>query len=373
MKIGINTRLFVREKMDGIAWFAYETVKRMVLAHPEHEFVFFFDRKYKSDFIFSDNVKPVIVHPQARHPFLWILFFEIGIKRALKREKIDVFFSPDGWLCLGTKVPTLNVIHDLNFVYYPKFSAFWVRKYYHFFFPRFARKAAFLATVSEFSKQDIIKHYGINSDLIAVTYNGLAEDFFEISEDEKAIVRQKLTNAIPYFVFVGTANKRKNVVNILHAFDTFRKKGYDAKLVFAGSNKYWDKDMSLTLKQIQFSDDVIFTGYLSTAELNKVISASFSLLYPSLFEGFGVPIIEAFACGTPVITSNTTSMPEVAGDAALLVNPFSVEEIATAMESLFVDENLHNNLIIKGKERSKHFQWSKSAEDLWKIIEAIKN
>jgi glycosyltransferase involved in cell wall biosynthesis len=373
MKIGINTRLFIQEKMDGIAWFAYEIIKRMVLAHPEHEFVFFFDRKYKSNFIFSNNVKPVIVYPQARHPFLWVLFFEIGIKRALKREKIDVFFSPDGWLCLGTKVPTLNVIHDLNFVHYPKFSAFWVRKYYYFFFPHFAQKADFLATVSEFSKQDIINHYGINSDLIAVTYNGLAEDFFEILEDEKAIVRQKLTNGKPYFVFVGTANKRKNVVNILYAFDTFRKKGYDAKLVFAGSNKYWDKEMSLALKQIQFSDDVIFTGYLSTAELNKVISASFSLLYPSLFEGFGVPIIEAFACGTPVITSNTTSMPEVAGDAALLVNPFSVEEIATAMESLFVDKNLHNNLIIKGKERSKHFQWSKSAEDLWKIIESISN
>ena len=365
MKIGINARLFIKGKMDGIAWYSYEVLWRMVQAHSEHEFVFFFDRKPDPDFIFGNNVKPVIVRPQARHPFLWFLFFEFGIRRALRREKIDVFFSPDGWLCLGTKVPTLNVIHDLNFVHYPQFSTFWVRKYYHFFFPRFARKASFLATVSEFSKQDIVKNYGIHPDKIIVTYNGVAEDFFEISEEEKQTTQQKLTGGIPYFVFVGTANKRKNVVNILRAFDVFRKKGHHAKLVFAGSNKYWEKEMSLVLKQMQFFKDVIFTGYLYRAELNNIISASFSLLYPSLFEGFGIPIIEAFACGTPVITSNTSSMPEIAGDAAILINPLLVEEIATAMETLFTNENLRNALIFKGKKRINYFQWPKSAEDLW--------
>jgi len=371
MRIGVNTRLFVKGKMDGIAWFAYETVKRMVQAHPEHEFVFFFDRKYNSDFIFGDNVKPVIVHPQARHPFLWVLFFEIGIRRALKREKIDVFFSPDGWLCLGTNVKTLLVIHDLNFVYYPRFNDFWSRNYYQFFFKRFARKADALATVSEFSKRDIITHYGIKPDLITVTYNGLAEDFFEISEEEKKITMQKLTHGIPYFVFVGTGNRRKNVVTILHAFDAFRNKGYKAKLVFAGSKKYWDTNMNLTLKKMQFSNDVIFTGYVSTAELNKVISASCSLLYPSLFEGFGVPIIEAFACKTPVITSNITSMPEVAGDAALLVNPISVDEITAAMIKISTCPDLVKQLIAKGKERLPLFSWDKSAAILWDKIEKI--
>ena len=368
MRIGVNTRLFVKGKMDGIAWYAYEVLKRMVKSHPEHEFVFFFDRKPNEEFIFADNVTPVVVHPQARHPFLWILFFEIGIRKALKKEKIDVFFSPDGWLCLGTKVKTVNVIHDLNFVHYPEFSSFWCRKYYQFFFPRFARKADAIATVSQFSKDDIVKSYGINPEKIRITYNGIAEDFFEISEEEKDQTRKELTNDVPYFVFVGTANKRKNINRILNAFEQFRKNGHLAKLVFAGMNKYWDKEMQSVLKKIQFSDDIVFTGYVSTTELNKIISSSLALLYPSLFEGFGVPILEAFACGIPVITSNVTAMPEVAEDAALLVNPLSTEEIISAMEKIYTDKNLCSELSQKGKERVKHFQWEKSEDELWGMV-----
>jgi glycosyltransferase involved in cell wall biosynthesis len=372
MRIGINTRLFVKRKMDGIAWFSYETIRRMVKEHPEHQFIFFFDRKFDPEFVFADNVKPVIVHPQARHPFLWILFFEIGIRRALKREKIDVFLSPDGWLCLGTQVKTINVIHDLNFVHYPEFSNFWYRKYYRFFFPRFARKADCLVTVSNFSKDDIVKSYHIDPAKIKVVYNGVANDFFEISEEEKITVQQQLTGAIPYFVFVGTANKRKNIINILDAFEGFRAKNHEAKLVFAGMNKYWDREMQSFLQNMSFSKDVIFTGYISTVQLNKIISSSVALLYPSLFEGFGVPIIEAFACGIPVITSNVTAMPEVAGEAALLVDPRSVGEITKAMERIFTDEKLQQNLSLKGKKRIPLFQWSKSAHELWQIIEKVK-
>jgi glycosyltransferase involved in cell wall biosynthesis len=326
---------------------------------------------YDPEFVFADNVKPVIVSPPARHPFLWIIFFEIGIRKALKREKIDVFLSPDGWLCLSSQVKTINVIHDLNFVHYPKLSKFWYRNYYRFFFPRFARKADFLATVSEFSKQDIVKSYNIDPAKIKVIYNGIADDFFEITEKEKRAIQEELTGGIPYFVFVGTANKRKNVINILRAFDTFRAKDYEAKLVFAGMNKYWDKEMQSFLRSMQFSNDVIFTGYVPTSLLNKIISSSFSLLYPSLFEGFGVPIIEAFACGVPVITSNTTAMPEVAGNAALLIDPLSVEEITNAMERLFTNKKLYTDLIIEGRKRILLFQWTKSSNDLWQIIEDL--
>jgi hypothetical protein len=124
MRIGVNTRLLVDGKMDGIAWFSYEILQRMVRKHPNDEFVFFFDRTPDKKFLFADNIKPVVVNPPARHPFLWYLFFEIGIKKALQKEKIDLFFSPDGWLCLNTNIPTLLVMHDINFEHYPQMSSF---------------------------------------------------------------------------------------------------------------------------------------------------------------------------------------------------------------------------------------------------------
>jgi len=371
MRIGVNTRLFVKGKMDGIAWFSYEVLKRMVKAHPEHEFVFFFDRKYIDEFIFADNVKPVVVFPPARHPLLWFLFFEWGIKRALKKEKIDIFLSPDGWICLHTDVKTINIIHDLNFEHYPEFLSPSSRFYFRTFFPRFARRADALVTVSNFSKNDIIKTYEIIPKKIDVVYNAAAEDFFEISDDKKLKVREQLTNGYPYFVFVGSGNRRKNIVNHLYAFDLFREQGLFAKLVFAGTQKYWSQEMKRVHSLMKYREDVVFTDYVSTARLNEIISAAECLLYASFFEGFGVPILEAFSCNIPVITSNLTAMPETAGDAAILVNPYNPEEITNAMMEIFDNNSLRNELIQKGKHQLKKFSWDNTATQLWQTIEKL--
>ena len=368
MRIGVNTRLFIKGKMDGMAWVSYEILKRIVTQHPEHEFVFFFDRPHEPYFIFAPNVKPVVVHPQARHPFLWFLFFETGIKKALRKEKIDLFISPDGWACLGTNVKTINVIHDLNFEYYPSFFSPLVRRYLTWFFPRFAKKADRLITVSQFSKQDIANLYHIDEEKIDVVYNAASDDFFEVDEQIKKETVQRLTGGIPYFVFVGSAHKRKNVERIMQAFVQFREKHADFKFVFAGSNKYWDKDIKKTYHLLKHKSDIVFTGYIATKEMNRVLSSAVALVYPSLFEGFGIPILEGFAAHVPVITSNVTSMPEVAGNAALLVNPLSVEEIANAMEKIAVDEPLRKKLIQLGAERNSVFSWDKSAQQFWDVI-----
>jgi len=368
MRIGVNTRLFVKGKMDGIAWVSYEILKRIVIQHPEHEFVFFFDRTPDPYFIFAPNVKPVIVHPQARHPLLWFLFFEIGIKKALRKEKIDLFISPDGWTCLGTNVKTINVIHDLNFEHYPSFFPPLVRKYLTHFFPRFAKKADHLVTVSQFSKKDIANLYHIDEEKISVVYNAASDDFFEVDEQTKKQTVQRLTHGVPYFIFVGSAHPRKNVERIMQAFDQFREKHAHFKFVFAGSNKYWDEDIKNTYNQLKHKSDIVLTGYLSTEEMNRVLSSAIAVVYPSLFEGFGIPILEGFAAHVPVITSNVTSMPEVAGDAALLVNPLSVEEITNAMEKITTDEQLRAKLIQLGEERHRVFSWDKSAQQFWEVI-----
>ena len=180
MIIAVNTRLLLHNKLQGIGWFSYETLSRIAREHPEHTFHFFFDRPFHEEFIFSDNVVPHVLFPQARHPILYYLFFEFAVTRALKKVKADVFLSPDGYLSLRTDVPSVQVIHDLNFEHFPEFVPFLERKFYRYFFPRYAQKATRIATVSSYSKQDIIDLYNQPESKIDVVYNGAADRFKDV-------------------------------------------------------------------------------------------------------------------------------------------------------------------------------------------------
>jgi len=370
LNIAINTRLLLKNKLEGIGWFTYETLKRITVQHPEHCFFFLFDRPYSEEFIFSDNITPVVVGPQARHPVLWYLWFEWSIPAVLKRHKADLFISPDGYLSLKTNVPSLPVIHDLNFEHYPEYMPFFVRKYYHFYFPKFARKAVRIATVSEFSKRDIIEKYGIDAGTIDVVYNGANEIYRPISEEEKQKTRNKYSGGVPFFLFTGALLPRKNVANIFTGFDQFRRSYPNGiKLLIVGKRKWWTKEIRNAYENMQYKNEVIFRTHLPPEELKNIIPSALAMIYVSFFEGFGIPIIEAMRCGTPVITSNVTSMPEVAGDAALFVNPFSIDSIAAAMLKIAEDENLRKELNTKGLERSKDFSWQKTADRLWDCVE----
>jgi len=187
MIIAVNTRLLLPDKLEGIGRFTSETLKIITSDHPEHQFVFIFDRKYSEEFISSRNIIPVIGFPQARHPFLWYLFFERSVPGIIKKYKADLFLSPDGWLSLSTDVKSIPVIHDLNFFHLPKFIPWYIRKYYHYFFPRFIKKANRIATVSEFSKQDIVNLFNYDPNKIDVVYNGTDEYFKPINEDDHSL------------------------------------------------------------------------------------------------------------------------------------------------------------------------------------------
>src|SRR5690606_36131429 len=149
MRIAINTRLLLREKLEGIGWFTMETTRRLVQNHPEHEFIFIFDRPFAEEFIFSDNITPLVIGPPARHPFLFFLWFEYRIPKILKKYKVDISLSPDGYLSLNTNIPQLAVIHDISFRYRPEDLPRLAGWYYNYFFPRFAKKAKRIATVSK--------------------------------------------------------------------------------------------------------------------------------------------------------------------------------------------------------------------------------
>lgn len=375
MRIAVNTRLLLHDRLDGIGWFTAETARRMVLAHPEHEFFFFFDRKPHPEFLFADNVTPVVLCPQARHPVLWYLYFEWSTQMALKRYKIDLYLSPDGMMPLHPKVPTLNVIHDLNFEHASGNLKASHQRYMSHYFPLFARNATRLATVSSYSKKDIAETYGIPAEKIDVVYDGAHSNYRPHSDDEKEAIRQRFTDGHPFVIFISTILKRKNLANLLLAFDKVKedKSNEDLKLVVVGSRVWWQDELESAWNGMKHQSDVIFPGRVEPNDLSALLSAAEMLVYPSYFEGFGIPILEAMYAETAVIASRTTSMPEVGGDAVLYIEPSDIDDIAHAISRLR-DKTLRQEFIEKGRLQRQKFSWEITANLLWdSMMKTIKS
>lgn len=369
MRIVVNTRLLLKNKLEGIGWFSFETLKRITQNHPEHHFYFIFDRPFDRDFIFSDNITPILSYPPARHPYLWYLFFEYGIPYYVNKIKPDLFLSTDGWMPLNLKCKSVNVIHDINFEHHPEFIMPKPLWYYKKYFHQFAQKATRIATVSEFSKLDIQNTYQIDHSKIDVVYNGCNTLYKPLNEAEKQKVKDQYTQGNPYFLFVGAIHPRKNLARLFQAFDNFKKTDQkNTKLVIVGNQKGFSGEIEHTYLQMSYNQDVIFLGRKEIEELIFITGGAEAMLYISLFEGFGIPILEGFHAEIPVITSTTTSMPEIGNDAVYLVNPYSMDEITQSLTNISENQELKNQLILKGRRRKELFSWDITAEKLWNTI-----
>jgi glycosyltransferase involved in cell wall biosynthesis len=370
LKIVVNTRLLLPDRLDGIGWFSYQSLKRITRQHQNVHFIFLFDRPYDAQFIFSDNITPLVLWPPARHPFLFYYWMQFAVKPFLNRLKPDLFLSPDGFLALGASCRQLPVIHDINFLHYPQDLPFWVRNYYNRFFPKFAREAARIATVSEFSRQDISKNYGIDAGKIDVVYNGINEYFAPVDEAVKKKTRDKFTGGRDYFLFVGSLSPRKNILRLVKAFHLFKQEtGSDMKLVLAGAIFWGESELVALMKELKIESEIVFTGRVPDADLREIAASAFAFTYVPYFEGFGIPLIEAMQCGVPIIAANTSSLPEVAGEAALYTDPFNEHEIKLAMVKLYGDKNLREDLVQKGHIQKNKFSWDRTASLLWESVE----
>jgi glycosyltransferase involved in cell wall biosynthesis len=369
MNIAVNTRLLLKDKLEGIGTFAFESLRRITGKHKEHNFIYLFDRPFSEEFITSSNITPVVVPPPTRHPLLWYWWLEKKLPAVLKQHKADIFFSPDGFIPLNLSIPSHTVIHDLNFEHYPADLPWSARKYYRHFFPRFAAKANRIATVSEYSKKDISSLYHVDPQKIDVVYNGSVTEFSPLSEEEKTATRNEYSGGQEYFVYVGSLHPRKNIPRLLQAYEEFRKhSGKRVKLLLIGSKASWAPQNEEQVRKMKFGGDVHFTGRMGVKKLRYLLGSALALTYVPYFEGFGIPIVEAMSAGVPVICSNKSSMPEVAGDAALLIDPFFIGSITEAMLNMAGDEALREKLITKGHKQAEKFSWERTASLLWESI-----
>lgn len=369
MRIAVNTRFLLPHRMEGIGRFTWEVARRLAVQHPEHEFFFFFDRSFDPAFVPAPNVRPVVLAPPARHPLLWYAWFEWAVPRALRRCRADVFFSPDGYCSLRSEVPTVMAVHDLAHVHFPDATPPLVSRYYAHFVPRYLQRAQQIVSVSEYTAQDICRQYGIPAEKIAVACNGCDPAFQPLTESEKAEVRNRYAGGQPYFFYLGAMHPRKNVSRLIRAFDQFKTQtGSAAKLLLAGRMAWQTGELHAAYHAARRRDDILFIGYVPDAELPRLTGAALALTYVSLFEGFGVPLLEAMHCDTPLLSSNVSSMPEVAGDAGLLVDPHSTEAIAGGMTRLWEDGALRQTLIENGRTQRLRFSWNRAAEVVYERL-----
>lgn len=365
LRIAVNTR-FLLPELEGFGWYTHEIVRRMVLAHPEDEFIFLFDRPFDPRFIYAPNVTPVVLPPRARFAPLFYAWFEWSVRRALRRYRAEVFFSPDSMCSLSSEVPVLMTCHDLAPLHAPQQIPWIHRAYFLHFLPRFLRRADHVITVSEFVKQDIVTTCGLPAEQVSVVYNGCRAVFQPLTTDEQTQVRAEFSGGQPYFFYAGAIHPRKNIARLIRAFDRFKKKtGAPHQLLLAGRFAWKTEKVSAAFEDADHRADISLLGYISENNLARLTASATALTYISLNEGFGLPMLEAMYCDTPVLAANATCLPEIAGNAALLVDPLSESDIAEGLEKLALNPELARRLIENGRKQRLHFSWDTAATQIY--------
>ncbi len=374
MKIAVNARFSGQIITEGYGRFTNGLVDAMASAEPGDEFIMMYDRQPEVSFIRRRNVREMVKGPAARHPLLWKLWYDVSMPAMAGKVKADVIFSPDGFCSLRSSIPQVLAIHDLAYLHFPAGISRFYRWYYRHYTPQFIRKARHIVTVSEFSMRDIIDHYPQAKGKISVIHNAADAGFRPLDWKTKEVVKEKYAGGSEYFLYAGSIHPRKNLLNLLKGFSWFKKRQRSSmKLVLAGRLAWGADEFIKLLQSYKYREEVILAGYVPDLEMQQLAGSAYALVYPSYWEGFGLPVLEAMQSGVPVITSSNSSMPEICGDAAMYCEPGDSEAWGKAMGQLYKDENYRSELIEKGMAKASEFRWEKSAEKLREIFEnAIK-
>jgi len=370
MKIGIDGRELIKDGMTGIGRYLRNFLEFALKERPDHTFIVYGNQNTWVDFV-SPNLKVKII------PERFTIFWDhIILSRYIYRDKVDVFFSPFDKAPIFSPVPFIITIHDLLF-YVISERNYLTRDFYNTAYTllrkTIAKRASLVITVSQYSKNDIVKRWEILEDKVKVIPNGISEQFKPIESLELIDgVKKRYGIKGNYLLYVGNFKPHKNVTCLI---DAFAKLPQDLKnlyqLVLCGKKDKYRILLEREIGNLRLSGKVVFIDMIAEEDLPALYSGATIFVFPSLYEGFGLPPLEAMACGTPVVCSNATSLPEVVGDSGVLVDPERPEALANAIESLLSDRSLLESLSLKGLKRAKEFSLEHTAKKLLETIEGI--
>lgn len=380
MKISFDAQLLLKGNKTGIGWCADNILRTM----PHNV-----ENKYQLN-CFSlgcsnEQLQKIIRYSQWGYDINKCSWFHNKIYRLLSQlfyVPYSLFYGNDSDITVffnyiippGVKGKKVVMVHDMAYKVYPetirKRTLYMLNKS----LIKSCERADKIITVSEFSKQEIIKYLGIDENKIVIMPVGVDHTLFHPYYNKDEIMQVAVKYKLPdeYLLYLGTLEPRKNLVRLIQAYSQLKNEISDLPpLVMAGQKGWMYDDIFKTIKSLQLESCVIFTGYLDEKDIPLVVSGAKIFLFPSLYEGFGMPPLEAMACGVPVLASNAASLPEVVGDAGVLVDPYSVKGIKDGIKNLLDDENKRNELSKRGQERAKQFTWSKSVEVMQRVFEEL--
>jgi glycosyltransferase involved in cell wall biosynthesis len=379
MRIGIDCRTILNPEKDdlvGITHYTYQLVKHLInLENKKNEYILFFDKEVaeKNMTKFSKPWVKIKYFPFIQYKkFLPIIYSHFLISAFLKRENLDVWHSPTTNLPPSYDEPSIVTVRDLSIYKFPKLFSSSQFLNVKIIMPNALKRAKKIIAISQSIKQDLIKIFKTPANKIEVIYNGINKElFYSLPKSEIEKIKNQYKIKENFILFLGTLEPRKNIETLIEAYELFQKNSTTKyQLVIAGKDGWNAQKIHKQTSRSPYKNEIIFTGYIGPENLNALFSEAKVFVFPSLYEGFGTPVIEAMAKKIPVITSNIESLSEITAGSVILINPHKKQEISKALEIILNNEELRVKLIEKGFKRAKEFCWEKCAE---KTLEVYKN
>lgn len=372
MKIGIEAQRIFRKKKHGMDIVAIELIRNLQKIDLKNDYVIFVKPGLDDSCIKETKNFKIVQLAGGLYP-IWEQFI---LPKAVQKEKCDILHCTSNTAPLNIKTTLVITLHDIIYMeglHFLKKGATLYQKFGNLYrrviVPKVVKKADKIITVSKFEKKRIADFFKLDNHKLHAVYNGVGKHFVKINEPDKlAAIKNKYKLPDEYILFLGNTDPKKNTYGLLKAYDLYLKKSTKKlPLVISDFNKEVLKKYLSAINSEHIMDHIILSGYIDNYDLPAIYNQAFLFLYPSLRESFGIPILEAMACGTPVITSNTSSMPEISNGAAIIIDPYRFEDITQAMIHFENHPELRNEIIEKAFKQARKFSWEAMAQDVLKL------